>query len=173
MKVIWLDQTYQKEKVDVATNLVKTIATGFTKPIVIKKPVPTEGELPLVEIEKPAITVPAPETPEVPKPEVQEIPVTADGYSFTLSIVAEENNYTTEFYNLTKVADDKYRSTINMKHKFFERFSQLVNNKEDYLPISAMIRTMIVSEILLLKKGELGGSNFRNKFNEIFGYVDI
>lgn len=163
----------KKEKVDVATNLVKTIATGFTKPIVIEKPVPTEGELPLVEIEKPAITVPSSETSEVPKPEVQEIPVTADGYTFTLSIVAEENNSTTEFYNLTKIADDKYRSTINMKHKFFERFSQLVNNKEDYLPISAMIRTMIVSEILLLKKGELGGSNFRNKFNEIFGYVDI
>ena len=60
-----------------------------------------------------------------------------------------------------------------MKHKFFERFSQLVNNKEDYLPVSAMIRTMIVSEILLLRKGNLDGSNFRNKFNEIFGNVDI
>ncbi len=163
----------KKEKVDVAANLVKTIATGFTKPIVIKKPDSKESELPIFDFEEPIISEPTPIETKVSKPEVQEIPVTADGYKFTLSIVAEENSGMQDFYNLIKEDEDKYRSTINMKHKFFERFSQLVNNKEDYLPISAMIRTMIVSEILLLKKGELGGSNFRNKFNEIFGYVEI
>ena len=163
----------KKEKTVVATNLVKTIATGFTKPIVIKKPEPKEPQLPIVEIEKPVITVPTPVPTQEPKPEVQEIPVTADGYSFTLSIVAEENNSMTDFYDLIVVDKDKYRSTINMKHKFFERFSQLVNNKQDYLPISAMIRTMIISEILLLQNKDYQGSKFRYKFNEIFGYVDI
>ena len=64
-----------------------------------------------------------------------------------------------------------YRSEINLKHQFFERFSSLVESEKDYEPISSIIRSMIITEIVMNKAKVKDSSAFRMKFNEIFGKV--
>ena len=60
---------------------------------------------------------------------------------------------------------------INLKHRFFERFSSLVDSEKDYEAISSVIRAMIITEIVMNKENIKNSNNFRMKFNEIFGSI--
>lgn len=184
----------KKEKEDVGQHLVNNIVSGLNKPIIVNLPDESQAETkdsnenesqtsssdnpaPQEIVETPENN---PETPALPtesngstsiKP--QEIPVTANGVSFKLTVGAENESNPTGLYNLFKIDDGHYRSDINLSNPFFERFAQMVSSEEDYRPISTIIKTMIVTDILLLKKGDSGGSRFRKTFNELFGIIDV
>lgn len=164
----------KKEKKSVATQLVNTIVSGLDKPIQIEptKPEPKpepEPEQPSVPVEIPIVNT------ETPKPSIstKEKKVCVGNLEFYLSVGAEDRLITDPFYSIVKTEDKHYRSVINLKHKFFERFSSLVDSQNDYEPISAIIRTMIVTEIVLTLNNQKDSSAFRMKFDEIFAKVDV
>lgn len=152
------------EKKDVAHHLVTTIASGLDKPIVIAKPsVLIQTDL----FEEPKEIKEA----SGPKPQIEtpESPVNIGGKQFFLSIGASEKLSTDPFYDIVTTSEGHFRSVINLKHKFFERFSSLVDSEKDYEPISSIIRAMIITEILMNKDQVKDSNAFRMKFNEIFG----
>lgn len=157
-----------KERNDIGQQLVNNIAgQGSTGPIIIKTPA---HDTPV------AIATPAPQKPEehkVKEIKEQEIPVTADDISFKLIVGASEESTSSGLYDLVQQDENCYKSNINLRNPFFEKFSQIANNAEDYKPIASVIRTMIVSEILLLKRGDVAGTEFRNMFNSLVGNIDV
>lgn len=156
----------KSEKKDVATHLVKSIASGLSNPIVIAKPsIPKQEDL----FEEPIdIKVSMAPKPSIVTPEQ---PVKIDNDEFFLSIGAVEKNSTDPFYDIVITPDGHYRSEINLKHRFFERFSSLVDSEKDYEPISSIIRAMIITEIVMNKENVKDSNSFRMKFNDIFGIV--
>lgn len=152
------------EKKEVAHQLVNTIASGLEKPIVIVKPkVVIQDDL----FRKPTEIRPIVE--HKPKIETQESPVTIGNKQFYLSIGAEERLPSDHFYDVVQKADGHYRSIINLKHPFFEKFSSLVENQKDYDPIASIIRAMIITEIKMSEDKVKDSFAFRMRFNEIFG----
>ena len=152
------------EKKYVASQLVKSIASGLDKPIVIAKPVIPQ---PIDLFGNPAKVEPV----KISKPQIEtkESQVSVGGETFYLSIGAEEMREQDPFYNITSDIDNHYRSVINLKHKFFERFSSLVESEKDIEPISSIIRAMIITEVLMTKGHAKDSNAFRTKFNEVFG----
>ena len=106
-----------------------------------------------------------------PKPQIetQESPVKIGNKQFYLSIGAEERLPSDPFYDVVKKKDGHYRSVINLKHPFFERFSSLAENQKDYDPIASIIRAMIITEIKMSEDNVNNSFAFRMRFNEIFG----
>ena len=153
------------EKKAVAHQLVNSIASGLSKPIVIAKPTVVQKELFEDPKEIKSATGPKPQI------ETQETPVTVGDKQFFLSIGALEKSSTDPFYDIVTTSDGHYRSVINLKHRFFERFSSLVENEKDYEPISSIIRAMIITEIVMNKDQVKDSNAFRMKFNEIFGSI--
>lgn len=157
-----------KERNDVGQQLVNNIAgQGSTTPIIIKTSIPSTPTAVVTPVS------PKPEEHEVKEIKEQEIPVTAEDISFKLIVGASEESTSSGLYDLVQLDEDHYKSNINLKNPFFERFSQIVSNSEDYKPVASLIRTMIVSEVLLLKRGELAGAKFRNMFNGLVGNIDV
>lgn len=154
------------EKKEVAHQLVNSIASGLSKPIVIAKPTINAHEE-LFEDPKEIKTATGPR----PQIETQESPVTVGEKQFFLSIGASEKSVSDPFYDIVITSDGHYRSVINLKHRFFERFSSLVENEKDYEPISSIIRAMIITEIVMNKDQVKDSNAFRMKFNEIFGSI--
>ena len=155
------------EKKDVADQLVKSIASGLSNPIVISKPsIPIQQDL---FDEGPKDIKPA----SGPKPQIvtPEQPVKIGSTVFYLSIGAIEKNSIDPFYDIVSTEEGHYRSEINLKHKFFERFSSLVDSEKDYEPISSIIRAMIITEIIMNKEQVKDSHMFRMKFNDIFGSI--
>ncbi len=152
------------EKKHVANQLVRSIASGLDKPIVIAKPViPTPKDLfGNPEIEKK-------DTHTSPQIQSKESRVTIGDETFYLSIGAEEKRAEDPFYSVVSDVENHYRSVINLKHKFFERFSSLVESEKDIEPISSIIRAMIITEILMGKERGQDNYAFRMKFNDVFG----
>lgn len=154
------------EKKQVANLLVNTIASGLDKPITITKPdFAIEEELfRHTEEIKPA---------EGPKPQIEtkESKVEIGKKYFFLSIGAEEKLPSDPFYNIVSTGEGHYRSVINLKHRFFERFSSLAENEKDYEPVSSIIRAMIITEIIMNEEAMPNSYAFRMKFNELFGSV--
>ena len=152
------------EKKQIANQLVNTIASGLDKPITITKPdfAIEEDLFRHTEEIKPA---------EGPKPQIEtkESKVTIGNKHFFLSIGAEEKLPSDPFYNIVSTGDGHYRSVINLKHRFFERFSSLAENEKDYEPVSSIIRAMIITEIKMNEEAMPNSYAFRMKFNEIFG----
>lgn len=154
------------EKGRIAHQLVNTIASGLNKPIVITKPsIDIQKEL----FEEFRDIKPAGE----PKPQIEtkETQVTIGNKQFYLSIGAEEKLSTDPFYDIVTKGEGHYSSVINLKHRFFERFSSLVENEKDYEPVSTIIRAMIITEIKMHEDQIKDFNAFRMKFNEIFGNV--
>lgn len=152
------------EKKEVAHQLVNTIASGLNKPIVIAKPtIPIQEDLfeEVKEIKE----------EEGPKPQIEtpESAVSIGDKKFYLSIGAAEKTSLDPFYTIEVTDEDHYRSVINLKHRFFERFSSLVDSEKDYEPISSIIRAMIITEILMKEDHVKDSNTFRMKFNDIFG----
>lgn len=152
------------ERKQIAHQLVTTIASGLDKPIVISKPnIPIQEDLfkEYREI-KPA---------EGPKPriETKETPVSIGNKTFYLSVGAEEKSPIDPFYNIETTGERHYRSVINLKHRFFERFSTLAENEKDYEPVSSIIRAMIITEIKMNEEHITNSNAFRMMFNDIFG----
>lgn len=154
------------EKKQVANQLVNTIASGLSNPIVIAKPsVAIQEEL--------FAQVPEIKPAEGPKPQIEtkESLVSIGNKQFYLSIGAEERLPNEPFYNIVTTGNGHYRSVINLKHRFFERFSSLAENEKDYEPVSSIIRAMIITEIKMNEDKIKDCNAFRMKFNEIFGNV--
>lgn len=177
-----------KEKEDIGQNLVKTIAEGLNKPIEIPMPItststsqsssqePDESPEKIVDIDIPFIESTEENQEEKAKPkEVQQtdIPVTIGGMTFNIALGATESNTSIGLYDLIKIDDNHYKSNINLKNPFFERFTQVVNNEDDYKLVASFIKTMIVADVYMLRKGDPSGSYFRKVFNEIFGNIDV
>ena len=154
------------EKKEVAHQLVNSIASGLSKPIVIAKPTVIAQE-DLFEDPKEIKTTTEPK----PQIETKESPVTVGDKQFFLSIGASEKSISDPFYDIVITSEGHYRSVINLKHRFFERFSSLVENEKDYEPISSIIRAMIITEIVMYKDQVKDSNAFRMKFNEIFGSI--
>lgn len=154
------------EKKDVANQLVNTIAMGLSSPIIITKP-SIQIQTDLFEEPKEIKEAVGPK-PQIVTPE-QEVVVGRE--KFYLSIGAMEKNSIDPFYNIVRTEEGHYRSEINLKHKFFERFSSLVDSEKDYEPISSIIRAMIITEILMNKENVKDSNTFRMKFNDIFGSI--
>ena len=153
------------EKKHVASQLVNSIASGLDKPIVIAKPViPTSNDLFGDKIEEESNI-----THSKPQIQTKESKVTIGDKSFFLSIGAEERREQDRFYNVVSKEENHYCSVINLKHKFFERFSSLVESDKDIEPISSIIRAMIITEILMGKENGQDNYAFRMKFNDVFG----
>lgn len=156
----------KSEKKDVADQLVKTIASGLSFPIVIAKPIiPVQADL--FEEPKDIKIVSGPKPPII----TPEQKVVVGKEQFYLSIGAAEKNSVDPFYDIVKTEEGHYRSEINLKHRFFERFSSLVDSEKDYEAISSVIRAMIITEIVMNKENIKNSNNFRMKFNEIFGSI--
>lgn len=156
----------KSEKKDVADQLVKTIASGLSSPIVIAKPIiPLQTDL--FEEPKDIKNASGPK-PQIVTPEQK---VIVGKEQFFLSIGAIEKNTIDPFYDIVKTEEGHYRSEINLKHRFFERFSSLVDSEKDYEAISSVIRAMIITEIVMNKENIKNSNNFRMKFNEIFGSI--
>lgn len=152
------------EKKNIANQFINSIASGLDKPIVIAKPViAPPKDLFANSSETVSISTPKPQI------ETKMSKVTVGGETFYLSIGAEEKLEQDPFYNIVSEKENHYRSVINLKHKFFERFSSLVDKEEDIEPISTIIRAMIITEILMSKEDAKESYAFRTKFNEIFG----
>lgn len=154
------------EKKDVANLLVNSIASGLSTPIVIAKPkIPIQEDL----FEDPKdIKIATGPKPAIVTPEQS---VNVGSEHFFLAIGAVEKNTTDPFYDIVMTEEGHYRSEINLKHQFFERFSSLVESEKDYEPISSIIKAMIITEIVMNKAKVKDSSVFRMKFNEIFGKV--
>lgn len=154
------------EKKDVANQLVNSIAMGLSNPIVITKP---PIQIPLDLFDEPKEIKAATD----PKPQIitAEHEVSVGKEKFYLSIGAVEKNPIDPFYNVVSTEEGHYRSEINLKHKFFERFSSLVDSEKDYEPISSIIRAMIITEIMMNKENVNDSNAFRMKFNDIFGSI--
>ena len=153
------------EKSQIASELVNTIASGLDKPITIAIPkVASHDELFVEPREiKPAVTRPTIES--------SESRVRIGNNEFFLSIGAEEKLSSDPFYDIVETGDKHYCSVINLKHRFFERFSSLVDNKNGYESVSTIIRAMIITEILMNEEKIKDSNAFRMKFNSIFGSV--
>ncbi len=155
----------KKEKKEIANLLINTIATGLKKPIVINKPTfPIQQDL----FEEPIVS----HEEKGPKPTIisKEQLVNINNISFYLAIGAKEKNSTDVFYDIVQTEEGHYRSDINLKHPFFERFSSIAtDNQNDYEHIASIIRAMIITEIIMYKEEIKDANMFRTKFNEIFG----
>ena len=152
------------EKKNVANQLVNSIASGLEKPIVIAKPViPTPKDL------FDNVSEESNNTHLNLQIQSKESPVTIGGETFYLSIGAEEKREQDPFYSVVSDGEKHYRSVINLKHKFFERFSSLVESEKDIEPISSIIRAMIITEILMGIEKKPDNYAFRMKFNDVFG----
>ncbi len=152
------------EKKHIANQFVNSIASGLDKPIVIAKPIISTPKDLFGNSEEKESFIP-------PKPQIEskESMVKVGGETFFLSIGAEEKLEQDPFYNIVSDKEGHYRSVINLKHKFFERFSSIVETEEDMEPISSIIRAMIITEILMTKENAKDSYAFRTKFNDIFG----
>lgn len=156
----------KEEKGTIANQLINTIASGLDKPIVIAKPkVAIQEDL----FEEPKEI----KTAKGPKPQIEtkESLVSIGSKQFYLSIGAEERQSIDPFYDISITGDGHYRSVINLKHPFFDRFSSLAENEKDYEPVSSIIRAMIITEIKMFEDQIKDSNAFRMKFNEIFGSV--
>lgn len=154
------------EKKEVAHQLVNTIASGLNKPIVIANPKVVIQEDLFGKSKEMKNS-----SEHKPQIETKESPVIIGNKQFYLSIGAEEKLPNDPFYDVVKKGDGHYRSVINLKHPFFERFSSLVENQKDYDPIAAIIRAMIITEIQMSEDKVNNSFAFRIKFNEIFGSI--
>jgi len=152
------------ERKHVANQLVKTIASGLNKPIAIVKPnIDIQDDM----FEGHKEIMPIKETK--PQIETKESLVSIGNKRFYLSIGAEEKRSVDPFYDIVKTESGHYRSVINLKHRFFERFSSIAENEKDYEPVSSIIRAMIITEIKMNEEHIKDSNAFRMKFNEIFG----
>ncbi len=102
----------------------------------------------------------------------KEIPMTVDGYSFTIVLRAINSDTGQGLYSLECDNSDpnKFISTVNLKNPFFDSFANLLTKDDGIVPIVKFIQTMVSTEIMLGKQGQVDAAlYFRTKFNSYFG----
>lgn len=171
------------EKDEIGKKLIEHIVEGFDKPI---KTVSLLESPNIEETSGQDILVPESDKEEpylfnsklslVSKGiEPTEHKVEIDNHTFYLSLGGIYKGNPNGLYDVIKDEEnpDHYHSTLNLSNPFFVRFSNWVNNDEDYLPIATIIRSMIATEILMSLDGDETGGDFRSKFNSFFGQKDV
>lgn len=173
-------QNYRKpitttEKKKIASNLVKNIATGFTKPITVENYSAQDVESKYNEITTTLVVsephIPMEEqnvTPEIILPPT-EVPLKIYGKQYSLIIGTEYVAHLNGLYTLER-KDDKYIANLNLKNPYFERFNKAFSTDDELKPIASFIQTMVAAEMALIQNGDYAtGKHFRDKFNEFFG----
>lgn len=168
------------DKKKVAQQLVKTIATEISKPIVI----PTEPVVDETNVNIPAIVATPPSSVEdsdstleisnnsnaieIPPIETEVSPNAQTSYKLVINGVSESSNK--GLYTLIN-NDGKYFATINLSNGFFERFRDCLSTEDNILQLAYFIKNLVVTELLLLEAGTPSATSFRNKFNQLFGLI--
>lgn len=169
------------EKTKAAQQLVTTIANEMSKPIVIPdvSVESEESEIQIpdiveqvniettnVEVSSNVSTEAEPIVIEPIELEVKPDPQTT--VKLVISGVSESTNK--GLYSLTKV-DDKYCAVINLSNGFFERFRDCLSSEDNILQLAYFIKSLVVTELMLLASGTQAATSFRNKFNQLFGLI--
>lgn len=180
----------QADKTKAAKRLVKSIADEISKPIII----PDE------DISEPIISVPNNLTPcapatseegqdnvtvnnsivadntqstandsiEIPAIEIEVNPTANTSYKIVINGTSENSN--NGLYSLIS-RDGKYYATINLSNAFFTRFRDCLSSDDNIQQLAYFIRTLVVTELLLINSGTRAAVSFRNKFNQLFGLI--
>ena len=101
-----------------------------------------------------------------------EIPMTVDGYSFTIRLRAVNGESSQGLYSLDVDPEnsDHFISTLNLKNTFFDTFANLLSKDDGIVPLVKVVQTMVSTEIMLGKQGQHSAAQyFRSKFNSYFG----
>jgi hypothetical protein len=87
-------------------------------------------------------------------------------YRLKLELITEKN--ISDLYSLSIDEDDntisKITYKINLAHPFFTKYERLKSD-EDYQPIIAIIRSLVLAEIVAPSQGTKNGGNLRINFN--------
>lgn len=155
----------QKEIKDLGATLVKQIAKGFSKPIIVK---PTET-IPIVE-SHPAIENPQ-QNDDLNIPPTETTITLSDGNKVPLQIRGEKWPVSQGLYSLTGNPAEKIKAIINLNNPVFKRFDKSLSTPEGIEQLAYVISVLVASEVSLQQDGTLHGKFFRDKFNTLFGTI--
>jgi Histidine kinase-, DNA gyrase B-, and HSP90-like ATPase len=100
------------------------------------------------------------------------ITIKDEKYKLKLVIIHEPKS--TELYSFQIDADEFFAKTVtytvNLAHTFFTRFEKL-KNEADYQPIIAIIRSLVLAELVAPSQGTKNAGNIRINFNQFLRNV--
>lgn len=155
----------QKEIKDLGATLVKQIAKGFSKPIIVK---PTET-VPVIE-SHPVVDIPE-QNDDLNIPPTETTITLSDGNRVPLQIRGEKWPVSQGLYSLTGNPAEKIKAIINLNNPVFKRFDKSLSTPEGIEQLAYVISVLVAAEVSLQQDGTLHGKYFRDKFNILFGTI--
>lgn len=169
----------QADKKKTAQQLVKTIADEISKPIVLPgDAVNPEIDIPEVVVQNNTSSSISNEDVQTAPNDVLEIPAieteikpnASSSYKLVINGISESS--IKGLYSLIcNDSDGKYYATINLSNGFFERFRECLSTEDNIMQLAYFIKSLVITELLLLESGTHAATSFRNKFNQLFGLI--
>lgn len=99
----------------------------------------------------------------------EEIDYMGENYSMILSLISDNEN-PEDLYGITTLEGDQDKNIIryhvNLKHPFFFKFHGVKSDLDRQKPIMAIIKSLVLSEIVAKAQGTKHGGYIRKNFNE-------
>ena len=159
-------QKTREDSRNIVKNIVKTLKKETQPRDLTRRVQESVLNMPSPEIEFPT---------SVPKSQVEtlgshEEPFEFNGESYTLKLELINDPDIQDLYSLTETADDLFKSNlvvykINLAHPFFVRFENF-KNQGDFQPIIAIVKSLVLAELISKSQGTKNAGNVRLLFNK-------